>query len=91
MNKLRLFLLVITGVAASQFALSRCPPTTIPPCEDDAVKIGWGCGTYGTICCAYTDWKCPGSATLYRVWSSHPYWTCYSGPPQSGEYRCESI
>lgn len=66
-------------------SLAFCPNDENVPCEEPIAE-GWGCGTYGVVCCHYVDYRCPGSSQVYRVWDAHPYWSCTRD--LHGEYTC---
>lgn len=72
---------------ASQIAIAYagCPFSLEPTCAN-AILEGYGCGTYGTLCCQYGDYRCPGETTTSRVWTPHPTFTCRTN--LHGEYHC---
>ncbi len=85
MSMRRIGLVSLLLSAMVQAVIASCPTSSPPPCQNPIME-GWGCGSFGTTCCHYVDYRCPGSSTIYRVWDSHPYWGCQRD--LHGEYTC---
>ena len=68
------------GIAAT------CPASDVIECSG-AVVVGHGCATISPYCCQYYDWKCPGSSTLYRVYTPYFGWQCQRDI--NGQFLCQ--
>ncbi len=86
-NIKRALLTALPFVLLNQAAFSYCPSDDPYPCDVPVIN-GYGCGTYGTDCCHYTEYRCPGSSIVYRQWYSQSFYTCQI---VVGEYDCRGI